>query len=180
MGISTEAGRRGVVDQYILGESQPRPFLWTLCAWPYVLGHVCSASQPSQLRVSARPAFRPEQSHGRPHAWPTHTYTHTAPPPPCPAFHLGLCWVLEYYYRGVASWTWYYPYHYAPCASDLRALTSVHVAFERGEPFLPYQQLLAVQPASSCRLLPQPYQVTHSRGCCLPPAGPAVTCHATS
>ena len=27
-----------------------------------------------------------------------------------------------------------------------------------GEPFLPYEQLLAVQPASSCRLLPQPYQ----------------------
>ena len=65
--------------------------------------------------------------------------------------------MLEYYYRGVASWNWYYPYHYAPMASDLRALPAIPVNFTLGSPFLPYEQLLAVQPASSYRLLPEPY-----------------------
>lgn len=71
----------------------------------------------------------------------------------------GICWVLEYYYRGVASWNWYFPYHYAPMASDFTDLTSIHVEFDFGKPFLPFQQLLAVLPAASCKLLPLPFQV---------------------
>ncbi|KAL6776318.1 XRN1 [Auxenochlorella protothecoides x Auxenochlorella symbiontica] len=74
------------------------------------------------------------------------------------AYMHGLHWVLEYYYRGVASWNWYYPYHYAPMASDLVDLEQVRISFTHGEPFLPYEQLLAVQPAASCQLLPAPYQ----------------------
>lgn len=74
------------------------------------------------------------------------------------AYIQGLHWVLEYYYRGVASWNWYYPFHYAPMASDLTSLAAIPVNFSLGKPFLPYEQLLAVQPSSSHRLLPAPYQ----------------------
>ncbi|CAG9464207.1 unnamed protein product [Pedinophyceae sp. YPF-701] len=70
----------------------------------------------------------------------------------------GLHWVLEYYYRGVASWDWFYPFHYAPCASDMKQLADCHVRFSQGEPFLPFQQLLAVLPPSSAGLLPDAYR----------------------
>jgi len=32
----------------------------------------------------------------------------------------GLQWVLYYYYRGVASWPWFYRYHYSPMISGIR------------------------------------------------------------
>lgn len=42
-------------------------------------------------------------------------------------------------------------------------LADVRVTFTPGKPFLPFQQLLAVLPAASCRLLPKPFEVP----CCL-------------
>lgn len=74
-------------------------------------------------------------------------------------FIRGINWVLAYYYRGVASWDWFFPYHFAPMCSDLTALGEVSPQFQLGEPFLPYWQLLAVLPAGSKALLPKPYQV---------------------
>ncbi|XP_065412984.1 5'-3' exoribonuclease 1 isoform X1 [Chrysemys picta bellii] len=67
-------------------------------------------------------------------------------------------WILHYYYHGVQSWSWYYPYHYAPYLSDIRNISKLKIQFELGKPFMPFEQLLAVLPAASKDLLPKCYE----------------------
>lgn len=71
----------------------------------------------------------------------------------------GLCWVLKYYYQGCASWKWYFPYHYAPFASDFVNITGLSTQFEKTTiPFKPLQQLMAVFPAASGFHVPEPWR----------------------
>ena len=69
----------------------------------------------------------------------------------------GLCWVAQYYFQGVPSWHWYYPYHYAPFACDLRQLGQQPVVFDLGQPVTPLTQLMSVLPAASSHCLPAAY-----------------------
>ncbi|XP_042285493.1 5'-3' exoribonuclease 1 [Thunnus maccoyii] len=70
----------------------------------------------------------------------------------------GIQWILHYYYHGVQSWSWYYPYHYAPFLSDIRNISGLKLTFDLEKPFMPFQQLLAVLPAASMALLPESYR----------------------
>ncbi len=70
----------------------------------------------------------------------------------------GMQWVLSYYLRGVPSWKWMYPYHYAPPAHILAQHidTFVPPTYPRTVPSTPFQQLLCVLPPKSAPLIPNP------------------------
>jgi 5'-3' exonuclease len=74
-------------------------------------------------------------------------------------YTVGLQWVLKYYYQGVPAWNWYYPYHYAPFASDFVNISEYYADFSySSEPFKPFEQLMAVFPAASRKHVPGPWQ----------------------
>lgn len=90
----------------------------------------------------------------------------------------GLCWVMIYYFQGCPSWSWFYPYHYAPMASDFHLVSHYRddsgdddqeenicddgnnndiTTFNLGEPFLPFEQLMSVFPAASKNHIPSSF-----------------------
>ncbi|KAH0840109.1 exoribonuclease 2 [Lanmaoa asiatica] len=66
----------------------------------------------------------------------------------------GIAWVLHYYYQGTPSWQWYYPFHFAPFASDFEDLKDMKISFTLGQPFKPYEQLMGVFPPASKKHIP--------------------------
>ncbi|KAJ3372350.1 hypothetical protein HDU91_003960 [Kappamyces sp. JEL0680] len=70
----------------------------------------------------------------------------------------GLQWVLLYYYHGVPSWEWFFPYHYAPKISDLKSISELKFEFDLGYPFNPFEQLMAVLPPLSRQHVPPSLQ----------------------
>ncbi|GAA5858509.1 hypothetical protein JCM8547_007340 [Rhodosporidiobolus lusitaniae] len=70
----------------------------------------------------------------------------------------GLQWVLRYYYAGVASWGWFYNYHYAPKMTDLTKAASYEFSFDLGKPFRPFEQLMGVLPELSSAHIPPAFR----------------------
>ncbi|KAL2825996.1 XRN 5'-3' exonuclease N-terminus-domain-containing protein [Aspergillus cavernicola] len=69
----------------------------------------------------------------------------------------GLQWVLYYYYRGIASWPWFFSSHYAPMISDVKRGLKADMNFRLGKPFRPYEQLMGVLPDRSKKTVPAAY-----------------------
>uniref|UniRef100_A0A8C5BFG8 5'-3' exoribonuclease n=1 Tax=Gadus morhua TaxID=8049 RepID=A0A8C5BFG8_GADMO len=60
---------------------------------------------------------------------------------------------------GCASWKWYFPFHYAPFASDFKDIKGMFSDFEKDtKPFKPLEQLMGVFPAASGNFLPETWR----------------------
>ena len=74
----------------------------------------------------------------------------------CEDYHRGMQWVLLYYTVGCPSWSWYYPYYYAPLLQDLALhCDRINIEMDLGKPLKPVEQLVAVLPRESVRILPE-------------------------
>lgn len=73
----------------------------------------------------------------------------------CKEYIIGLFWIYKYYFYGLPSWGWYYPYHFAPFMADLACVSNIEVNFNLGKPLRAMEQLLAVLPPMSKGLVPE-------------------------
>ncbi|KAL1426536.1 hypothetical protein MTO96_018272 [Rhipicephalus appendiculatus] len=91
-------------------------------------------------------------------SWNTRTSTRKLCKNKAHGYVRAIQWNLHYYYNGVQSWNWYYPHHYSPYISDIKDFQNLDMTFDLGKPFLPFQQLMAILPSASKRLVPSAYQ----------------------
>ncbi|OMJ19154.1 5'-3' exoribonuclease 1 [Smittium culicis] len=84
----------------------------------------------------------------------------------CQSYIVTLQWIVYYYFKGIRSWTHYYPYHYSPYVSDLLSGIADFAVpeFPPSEPYMPVEQLMFVLPPGSSSLIPKPLrQLMHDK-----------------
>lgn len=76
----------------------------------------------------------------------------------CTEYFKGLLFVLRYYIDEIPDWYWFYPFHYAPFFMDMYECIDdfdAEMTFEKNSPLSPFEQLLAVLPIDSSKILPE-------------------------
>lgn len=79
----------------------------------------------------------------------------------CHEYLKAIVWTANYYFKGLPSWDWFYPFQESPLITELcREMDTFNfdMKFEKGKPLSPEQQLLAVLPPQSKKLIKMEYQ----------------------
>ena len=84
----------------------------------------------------------------------------------CLKYLEGCQWVLTYYTKGISDWTYIFPHHYSPFATDLILYIDQYQKLPPvvTYPLLPFQQLLCVLPPKSAALVPKPLDELFKKG----------------
>jgi len=83
----------------------------------------------------------------------------------------GFTWIMEYYYSGCGSWSWFFPKHFSLFPTEFCTLlctllqnpSDPHsplknpIKYDLGNPLRPFEQLISVLPPQSCNLLPEKF-----------------------
>ncbi|OAF71578.1 hypothetical protein A3Q56_00681 [Intoshia linei] len=73
---------------------------------------------------------------------------------------IGIQWVYQYYTLGLSSWTWFYPYYYAPFVTDIIKydLTKLDTHVNMDKPLNPFYNLMLILPPQDSSLLPEAFR----------------------
>ena len=77
----------------------------------------------------------------------------------CEEYMRGISFVINYYLKGIPSFDWYYPFHYAPLFGDLKKWcgeSDLDFRFQYKPPLSLTEALVSVLPPSAFCLLPDP------------------------
>lgn len=73
-------------------------------------------------------------------------------------YYRGLQWIMEYYFQGLKSWSWFYPFYYAPRIEELVFYEyDEQEVFQQDLPLKPFEQQLTIFFPKNKHLLPEKY-----------------------